>query len=590
MIDHVLTQDEHALLADERAVLGRLQRALARVEGSTEDQEALARSIRRLDELFLLVVVGEFNSGKSTFINALAGQRVLEEGATPTTRRIQILTHGPEITRVVSEAAVDVVTAPAAMLRDIHIVDTPGTNAIFREHEAITTDFVPRADFVLFVTSADRPFTETERGFMEAIREWGKKIVVVVNKSDILETAEDRASVEQFVRQSAADLLGTEPRVFLVSARAALRAKLAGVLPEEASAQGGTPGAGAFAALERYIASTLDERERVRLKLLNPVGVGLRLGERYLGLVEADLHVLKDDVRAMDDIEGQLSVYREDMAREFRHRLSSVDNVLHAFERRGVSFFDDTLRLGRVFDLMNKSRLKAEFERDVVQDMPQLIERQVGDIIDWMVASDLRQWQGVMERIQARRTTHADRLAGAIDSRFEYDRAQLLETVGRAAERTVESYDIARESETMAESVRMAVAGTALAEAGAIGLGAAVTALATTTFADVTGILAAGALAVIGLFVIPVRRRQAKAAMRETIEGMRTQLVGTLTAQFDREVERSVGRVRDAIAPYTRFVRAEQQRLQSTRDELRGTAGDLAALRRRIDELPAGSS
>ncbi|MGE0462023.1 MAG: dynamin family protein [Vicinamibacterales bacterium] len=583
MIDHVLTRDEHALLADERAVLGRLQRTLARFEGRTEDQEALAHSIRRLDELFLLVVVGEFNSGKSTFINALVGQRVLEEGATPTTRRIQILTYGPAVTHSVSEAAVDVVTAPAGMLREIHIVDTPGTNAIFREHEAITTDFVPRADFVLFVTSADRPFTETERGFMEAIREWGKKIVVVVNKSDILETPEDRASVEQFVRRSAADLLGTEPQVFLVSARAALRAKLAGVIPEEA----GAPGAGAFAALERHIASTLDERERVRLKLLNPVGVGLRLGGRYLGMVEADLHVLKDDVRAMDDIEGQLSVYREDMAREFRHRLSSVDNILHEFERRGVAFFDDTLRLGRVFDLMNKSRLKAEFERDVIQDMPQLIERQVGDIIDWMVASDLRQWQGVMERIQARRTTHADRLAGAIDSRFEYDRAQLLETVGRAAERTVESYDIARESETMAESVRMAVAGTALAEVGAIGLGAAVTALATTTFADVTGILAAGALAVIGLFVIPVRRKQAKAAMREKIEGMRAQLVGSLTSQFDREVERSVGRVRDAIAPYTRFVRAEQQRLGGTRDELRTLAQELGALQRRIDELPA---
>jgi predicted GTPase len=105
-------------------------------------------------------------------------------------------------------------------------VDTP-TNAIFREHEAITTDFVPRADFVLFVTSADRPFTETERGFMEAIREWGKKIVVVINKADILETAADLASVEQFVQRSASDLLGVEPVVFSISARAALRARLA---------------------------------------------------------------------------------------------------------------------------------------------------------------------------------------------------------------------------------------------------------------------------------------------------------------------------------------------------------------------------
>ena len=580
MLADVLTPDERALLADERTCLTRLQLALARFQGSSADQEALAHSIRRLDELFLLVVVGEFNSGKSTFINALVGQRVLEEGATPTTRRVQVLKHGPAVSHTVVDAALDVVTAPAEMLRQIHIVDTPGTNAIFREHEAITVDFVPRADFVLFVTSADRPFTETERGFMAAIREWGKKIVVVINKADILETPADRDSVEQFVRTSAAALLGVEPVIFAVSARSALRARLAG-----GPAAALPPDAQSFAALERYLATTLDERERVRLKLLNPIGVGLRLSGRYLEVVDADLQVLADDVLAIADIDGQLAVYREDMSREFRHRLSTVDNVLHAFEQRGVAFFDDTLRIGRVFDLLNKPRLKAEFARDVIQDMPQRIERQVADVIDWMVASDLRQWQGVMERIRTRRDTHAGRLAGAIDSRFDYDRAQLLDTVGRAAERTVETYDLARESETMAESVRMAVAGTALAEVGAIGLGAAVTALATTTFADVTGLLAASALAVIGLFVIPLRRAQAKSAMRAKIEAMRQQLVGTLTTQFDREVERSVTRVRDAVAPYTRFVTAEQQRLGTTRDELRAAAQELGGLERRVETL-----
>ncbi len=195
MITRVLTPDDDALLADERACLSRLQRALARADADAADQDALAQSVRRLDELFLLVVVGEFNSGKSTFINALIGQRVLEEGATPTTRRVHVLVHGPAVAQVSSTASVDTIAAPVEMLREIHIVDTPGTNAIFREHEAITTDFVPRADFVLFVTSADRPFTETERGFLEVIREWGKKIVIVINKVDILETAADLDSV-----------------------------------------------------------------------------------------------------------------------------------------------------------------------------------------------------------------------------------------------------------------------------------------------------------------------------------------------------------------------------------------------------------
>jgi small GTP-binding protein len=571
-----LTPDHHALVAEERETLSRLQRTLAALEAEAADQHALAESIQRLDELFLIVVVGEFNAGKSSFINALIGRKVLEEGATPTTRRVQVLAYGSEPGSGTTRGGVDVVYAPVEALRDLHIVDTPGTNAIFREHEAITTDFVPRADFILFLTSADRPFTETERAFLEILREWGKKIVLVINKADILETPADLATVREFVRRSAIGLLGVEPAVFAVSARAALRAKVSG----ETSAA-----AASFIELEQYLASTLDEGERLRLKLLNPIGVGLRVADRVDAGLQSRRTLLDEDRRALGDIDAQQITYREDMGREFRHRLSSVDNVLHGFERRGVAFFDDTLRLGRIFDLLNKSRLKDEFTRDVIQDMPQQIEGEVHGVIDWMVASDLRQWQGVMARIDARRAAHAERLIGAVDSRFAYDRVRLLETVGRAAERTVQAYDHVREAETMAGSVQQAVAGAALAEVGAIGLGAAVTALATTTFADVTGILAAGALAVVGLFVIPVRRRQAKAAMRERIDGMRRQLMDSLTAQFDREVERSLARVTDAIAPYSRFVRTEHERLTAAQTELTVLRDQLASLQRRIERI-----
>ena len=141
--------------------------ALARFGASEPDLVAIDSSIRQLDELFLLVVVGEFNAGKSAFINALAGQPILREGVTPTTARIHVLKHGESVVHATEAEGVSVTTAPVELLRDVHIVDTPGTNAIIREHEQLTTHFVPRADLVLFVTSADRPFTETERAFFE---------------------------------------------------------------------------------------------------------------------------------------------------------------------------------------------------------------------------------------------------------------------------------------------------------------------------------------------------------------------------------------------------------------------------------------
>ena len=149
-------------------------------------------------------------AAKSSFINALLGERVLPEGVTPTTDRINILRHGAVISEQLREAYLLDRTHPAEVLREINIVDTPGTNAIIRRHEELTRDFVPRSDLVLFVTSADRPFTESEREFLAQIREWGKKVVFIVNKIDILTRPEEREQVIRFVREHATTLVVDE--------------------------------------------------------------------------------------------------------------------------------------------------------------------------------------------------------------------------------------------------------------------------------------------------------------------------------------------------------------------------------------------
>ena len=173
MLARILTPAQDELLREERKLLARLRTSLARYDAAADQQNALDRSIEQLDELFLLVIVGEFNSGKSAFINALLGSRIVEEGVTPTTAQINVLQYGQSVERNVRDSALHVISAPAPLLREIHIVDTPGTNAVIREHERITAEFVPRSDLVLFVTSADRPFTETERAFLEQVRGWG---------------------------------------------------------------------------------------------------------------------------------------------------------------------------------------------------------------------------------------------------------------------------------------------------------------------------------------------------------------------------------------------------------------------------------
>jgi ribosome biogenesis GTPase A len=133
----ILNRKETQLLKDEKNALQRLQAVLAGFDVEAEDQRTLHKSIQQLDSLFLLVIVGEFNSGKSAFINALLGDRFLTEGVTPTTDRIYVLEYGPTSEREVGEEGVVSLTYPADFLQQISIVDTPGTNAIIRRHEQL---------------------------------------------------------------------------------------------------------------------------------------------------------------------------------------------------------------------------------------------------------------------------------------------------------------------------------------------------------------------------------------------------------------------------------------------------------------------
>jgi small GTP-binding protein len=579
MLAKILTPGQDELLKEERRALARLRSALARFDAAPEHQDALARSIEQLDELFLLVVVGEFNAGKSAFINALVGSRVVAEGVTPTTAQINVLQYGDTLERHVREPHVHVITAPAPLLREIHIVDTPGTNAIIREHEAITAGFVPRSDLVLFVTSADRPFTETERAFLEQVRGWGKKIVVVINKVDILETPAEVDAVRAFVADNARVLLGFSPDIFTVSARLALRAK-------QGEPQLWTPSG--FDALEGYIATTLDAPGRVQLKLLNPLGVGSSLAERHAGFVRDRLALLKSDFETLDEVERQLAVYQQDLGRDFEFRMADIDRILLQMEVRGQEYFDETMRIGRVIDLLNRSRVQQGFETQVVGDAPQQIERKVGELVDWLVDADLRQWQAVTAHLAERRRQYRDRIVGDEGGgQFHYDRGRLIDSVGREAQKVVDSYDRRREAQELADNARNAVAAAAAVGAGALGLGTIVTVAATTAAADVTGIILASVLAAIGFFILPAKRQRAKEEMRQKISAVRARLSSALREQFEREIARSGDRIREGIAPYSRFVRAEGEKLKVVEEELREIGNELGRLRAQVERMAA---
>ena len=577
----ILNDQQLQIRAAERTALEELQDAIQPLDPQKADMDAIRQAVIDLDELFMLVIVGEFNSGKSSLINAMLGTDVLPEGVTPTTASINLLRFGPHAGERQLSSFVVERTYPAPFLKEISIVDTPGTNAIIRRHEELTRTFVPRSDLVIFITSADRPFTESERGFMETIREWGKKIVLVLNKIDLLQSQEELDRVMAFIEENSVLLLGQKPEIFPVSARFAKRAR-SSQEPEKAAKY---LKASRVDTLEHYIFETLDEAGRIRLKLSTPLGVASRIVDRYREVARDRLAVLADDMRTVDTIDADLNLYAEDMRREFTSRIAQLENIIYDLKERGDKFFDDTIRPGRIRDLVNSEKIEKEFEEQVVSDTARNIDDATNGLIDWMVDKDLRQWQRVQEYLDRRRHAgFSDHVFNNISGQFAYNRDSLLKSVLQEARRVVESYDRREEAAIIAQDMRSAVGQIVVAGSVAT-LGVLITLAISSAFIDITGITAALVSGAIGLFILPYRKRKAQEEFRVRTQELRDKLITSMTSQFEAELSSSLDRIRDAIAPYTRFVRLEQDRVGGADASLARISMSIGELRNDIESI-----
>ncbi len=564
------------IVARERELLADLQALLGRIDAEADHLADLRNALRDLDGIFMLVVTGEFNAGKSSLLNALVGERVMPEGVTPTTDRITVVTYAESPSESEDTPALVRRSFPAPLLRDLALVDTPGTNAIIERHQELTERFLPRADLVLFVTSADRPYTASERAFLELIASWGKKVLVVVNKVDILDSEAERDKIVAYVSDHARETLGTTPEVFPVSAKRAFQARMAGDA-EGIQASG-------LGALERAIAGRLSS-DRLKLKLASPLGVAKRTTGHYREVLGRRLELLADDRRTLEEIERQREQFGKDMRHEYAAYLDRVKNILFELEKRGHAFFDDTVQLRRLFTLVNAERVRGAFQDRVLKGADQEIDVAVSDMVDWFITRNLQLWEDVMVFVNERRASEDERVIGEVGGRFQYDRQALVRALRERSGKVLEGYDQREESTRLAESLQGAVVQSGLLEIGGIGLGAAVLALITTTAVDITGITLGLTLMGVGLLVLPRQRRKAKRELSAHMQTLREGLQESLGAQLEAELARSQEKLTGSISPYTRFVRAELDRLGDLSAELEQLHERVAGMRGEVDAL-----
>jgi GTP-binding protein EngB required for normal cell division len=561
----LLDQRTLDLLDRQRGLLRRLADALA-VAGLEDDARRIRETADGLSETFLVVIVGEFNSGKSTLINALFGEELLEVGPIPTTAKITLVRHGEERLERHLSAYLDELRLPSRLLEFLTLVDTPGTNSIIEEHQQLTEDFVPRADLVLFVTSYERPLAGSEREFLRFLRtDWGKQFACVINKADQARSPEDLQRVIGHVQAGIEDALGFQPRTFAVSAIRALEARLD---------DGATSDPG-FDEFEAFVRETLTGDERLRLKLQAPNDAAearLRALDAALTPRQTLLTEHEDRLQALvTHLDGTTQSLRDITART----ISEVDALLAETERRGHNFFDATFRASNIRLLRDRDRFKEEFARQVLGDLDQHVEARIASGVDAQHQRALALWQKAITQLRESFPEDAPGL----------DRAAVLNAIEKESARLLARHDVREEARAILENARGSTDLAGYGAIGAAGLGVLSGVLLVTTSMDFLGglgVLTAGALGIASLTVLPRERRRAQRAFSERIATLRRELAAALEEQFDQQATSLIARAASSMRPFEDALRDERDALAragTLREEVRH---ELAAIRRSI--------
>jgi small GTP-binding protein len=572
----ILSPDQQKLLDKEVGILNNFVTVMKNFNALPKDVEDLQISIEQLKDMFLLVVVGEFNSGKSSFLNAMLGKKFLTEGVIPTTTHIDLLRYGKEL-NIETGKNHRILQLPVDWLKDISLVDTPGTNAIFQNHQQITEHFLPRADLVLWVTSIDRAFSESERKFLEHVKQYQKKVVIILSKIDFLEDISQLNEIKNFIAENYSKLIGSSeaPVMFPVSSKLAIEAKTTHNKDAEALQADPKWIKSAFGDLESYILQILGSKERTMLKLMNPVGLAFHFLGKYTTENKQRLSLVREDEAILVRINEELETYRVDMRQDFTYHIDRIDNCLSQFSLRGGTFFDENVSIRNVVGLLHTD-LNQTFERDVINKIGESIDTEIGVLADWMLKKNSVIWARNIEFVNTRAASKTPELIGKIATQFDYDRQAILTDLESSARKVIQSYDYKKEAQNLANEVKSGIYRTAAVEMGALGS----TFLLSSLF-DFTGILA-GTIAISGLGILPYTRYKLKNEFYAKVEILRQNMKKTLHEHFEAQLQDGVKHITDNINPYSTFIKTQSDNIEKTKIQLEAVEGQVTNLKEEI--------
>ena len=524
-----------------------------------ELSEVVSDLRNRIGEPFMFVVVGEVKAGKSSFINALlnTGEEICAVAPDPKTDAIHLIEYGHAYKIENISPTLRKIYYPEDILKEIAIVDTPGTNTIIEYHQEITEKFIPASDLVLFVFEAKNPYRQSAWDFFKYVsEEWHKKIVFILQQKDLM-SEEDLAINEEGLRDYAVRQGMNSPKIFSVSAKQELE---------------GAQNKSGLEEVRTYIESNITGGKAPILKLKNNVDTFLRIYEQINNGLETRQKQLELDMTFRKDVEKVLE--EEQQLTEKRISIF-VENLLNTYDRTVGNIRSELkseLSIGNIIGASlksifgGKSSIKKRMEgltgkmgAELQNAMNKKIDEGVEDI-----SEGIKQMLRIIDlKIQNSETVL--RNDHEIFSHIGLKREQVMSELSQSFKELMRSSDALVSQEIMKEHHKI---GREIMSGGGIAIiGVIVAAVTQITILDITG----GILTTLGLLFAGVstglKRRKILAEFDDTVKKGHHKLGAEVKEKLQAFVQGLKDQILNVFEKFDQHIKEEQVKMNDLEEK-----------------------
>lgn len=545
---------------------------LAVATGAEEDKKVAAGLVAGVNAPFLFVVVGEVKSGKSSFINALLREDICAVAPDPCTDRIQKIVYSDATyERPVSDQVAEL-GRPAEILKEIAIVDTPGTNSIVERHQEITEGFIPESDLVIFVFPAQNPYSHTAWELFSLVHEtWRKKVIFVLQQADRASPQELAVGAARVVEYARARGL-VSPAVFTVSAKRSWD----------------DPEGSGMAAIWQYIRETVTGGRHYLLKMESLMTTAGKVAADLGAALSREAALLEEDRAESARIEHYLARGRGASEREVEVIRSRLLAAYDATVAATVAEFEAGLSVGNLV----RTSVAGFFRRK-------------NALKDWLTGVNQRFSEAFLRRAEGLSKEAAATLSEGVSLTME----RLLEELKRGREQApsalvspsltrqrfavidqvVQNLNTLLSDESLADKMRpqglekmgdQAVIGGFITAVGAV-----IAAATHTVVFDVTGGVLTTIGALVALNTLALKRRSVVKRFREGFAAGREQLETELGDKLLAQVRLVYADAELAFAPYFENLDRRAERLARLREASVAVNRSLAAEQAKVAAL-----